>query len=151
MGNDRVLWDRVAMISVSLLATSPIIMLVWWLESRFGSLVAVMGLGLLGGAAFFMAGSWFNQRQAKSTMENVGDFIHELMQTEKSRQGMSREYARMERDAFSQRAKLEVLDAKRIDRLAEQRAKLLVSDQQSQQADNTEFWTAADIEYIEVE
>lgn len=146
MSESRVMWDRVAMVAVVVLA---IVLAVWWLESRFGALIAVMSIGLLSGAAFFMLGAVFNQRQSKNTMENVGDFLHEMMQVEKQRSGVNRVYAQMERDAAKASLTGVTLEAKRVDQIAQQRAKLLVSE--SRQQDTGDFWDSSDIEYIEVE
>lgn len=146
MSEQRVLWDRVAM---GVLIIAPLVALVWWLESRFGALIAVMSLGLLAGAAFFMLGALFNQSQSKLTMENVADFIDSMAQTEKARQGVAREYAKAEGHILKKRADLEVLDARRVDQIAQSRAKMIAA-QNSQDAQESEF-EDFEIEYFEVD
>ena len=119
-----VLWDRVALAALIVIV---VFVGVWWLETRFDSLVAAMTLGLVGGAAFFVAGAIFNQRNTKVTLENAADFLHEVSSTQSKAITVSGQYARMEREAFNQRAKLDVIDAKRVDQLATQKAKYLAS------------------------
>jgi hypothetical protein len=98
---------------------------VWWLESRFDALVAVMVIGTLVGAAFFSFGALLSHMIAKSTMSNVTQFAQRDAQTDRYRmasfKAMASGQAAMDRAA----AQLTVLDARRIDGLAQQRAKLL--------------------------
>jgi hypothetical protein len=122
---ERVLWDRVALFALIAIAGG---LFVWWLESRFGSLIAVMSLGLLGGALFFIAGALFAQRHTQIVLDNVSDFMADMADTEKSRQAVAREYARMEREAARAALTGEVLSARRVDQLAQERAKLLAAE-----------------------
>lgn len=103
-----------------------IVAAVWWLESRFGANVAMMVLGGTLGIICFAAGGLLVAAVQKATLNAATDFNHDIAGTERYRQMTGREYARSEREAFSARAKLEVIDAKRIDQLAQQRAGLLV-------------------------
>lgn len=102
-----------------------IVLATWWLEDRFGSDVAIMVWGGTIGLIAFSLGAFLSHRIGKSTLTSVADFMEANAQTEKGRALLYREYARGEREAFSQRAKVEVLDARRVDRLATQRAALL--------------------------
>ena len=102
-----------------------IILATWWMEDRFGSGVAVMVWGGTLGLVAFGLGALLSARISKATLESVADFMDANAQTEKGRALLFREHARGEREAFSARAKLEVIDARRVDQLAQQRAALL--------------------------
>lgn len=99
---------------------------VWWLESRFGANTAMMVLGGTLGIVCFAAGGLLVAAVQKATLGAASDFNHDLANTERYRQMSQREGFRGEREAFNARAKLDLLDAKRIDQLAQQRAGLLV-------------------------
>lgn len=111
----------------------------WWLEDRFGSDVALMTWGGAIGLIAFSLGAFLAHRISKSTLTSVADFMDSNAQTEKGRATLYREYARGEREAFAQRAKIEVLDARRVDRLAAERAKLL-----TQSDKNAPTWYAGE-------
>lgn len=119
---ERVHWDKVALVALTLIGIG---IAVWWLQSNFGALVAIMSLGLVAGALFFVAGSAFNQRNTKIVLGYAADFLEESTVNNKQQYGVVREYAKMERDAFNHRAKLDVLDEQRVMKLASQHAKLL--------------------------
>ena len=109
------------------LAVPPgfILLVSWWMEDRFGADVVLMVWGGAVGVIAFTAGAFLAARVSKNTLENVADFMDANAQTEKGRALLFREHARGEREAFSARAKLEVIDARRVDQLAQQRAALL--------------------------
>jgi hypothetical protein len=121
---------------------------VWWLESRFGAGVALMILGGLAGAACIVLGVVLSGAITKSTLQNAAQFNSDLASVERARTatqraelGVVREHARGEREAFNHRAKLEQLEARRIDQLAQQRAKLLVdAERQAQQQQQARTW-----------
>ena len=103
-----------------------VVLATWWMEDRFGSGVAVMVWGGTLGLVAFTAGAFLAARISRNTLESVADFMDANAQTEKGRALLFREHARGEREAFSARAKLEVIDARRVDQLAQQRAGLLM-------------------------
>ena len=98
----------------------------WWMESRFGSSFAMAVVGSLVGALLVVIGLLVGLANTRSTLENAADFNRSLAMTERSRQGTYKEGARLERDAFNARARLELVDVRRVDQLAQQRAKLLI-------------------------
>lgn len=102
-----------------------VVLATWWLEDRFGSAVAIMMWGGVAALVAFSGGAFLSHRIGRATLESVADFMESNAQTEKGRAMLYREYARGEREAFSQRAKMDVIDARRVDRLAQQRAALL--------------------------
>ena len=103
-----------------------IVLVSWWAEDRFGSGVVLMIWGGTLGLVAFTAGAFLAARISRNTLESVADFMDANAQTEKGRALLFREHARGEREAFSARAKLEVIDARRVDQLAQQRAGLLM-------------------------
>ncbi len=106
---------------------------IWWMESRFGATFAMAVAGSLVGAGIISFGVMLNQKNTQVTLASASSFNRDLAMTEKARQGAYRVGAQLERDAFNQRARLEVIDARRIDQIAQQRAQLLLRDQQQPQ------------------
>ena len=98
----------------------------WWMESRFGSTFAMAIVGSMVGALLVISGLLVGLANTRSTLENAADFNRSLAVTERARQGTYKEGARLERDAFNARARLEMVDTRRVDQLAQQRAKLLI-------------------------
>jgi hypothetical protein len=117
---------------------------VWWLESRFGANVALMVLGGALGVICFTAGALLISANTKAVLGNAAQFNHDLANTERYRQMSGREYARGEREAFSARAKLDLLDAKRIDAIAQQRAGLLVDVERQKMEQRQPRWEVDD-------
>lgn len=115
-------WGRIVTIIV---VPAFVTLAVWWLESRFDALVAVMVIGTLVGALFFTGGALLSHMIARSTMQNVTNFAQRDAQTDRYRmasfKAMASGQAAMDRAA----AQLTVLDARRVDGLAQQRAKML--------------------------
>lgn len=98
---------------------------VWWLESRFDALVAVMVIGTLVGALFFTGGALLSHMIAKSTMANVTQFAQRDAQTDRYRMASFKALASGQAAMDRAAAQLTVLDARRVDGLAQQRARLL--------------------------
>jgi len=129
---------------------------VWWLESRFGAGVAIMVVGGLAGTFCVIIGYMLSMANSRSTLQAAAQFNADLATVERARAqtsraelGVYREHARAEREAFSARAKLDVLDQRQIQRLAHQQAKALVDlERQKQPAART--WSTYD-EEAEVE
>lgn len=98
----------------------------WWLESRFGANVAMMVLGGALGVICIIVGYMLSMANQKFTLHNAAQFNRDNATVERYRAATDKEIARGEREAFTARAKLDVIDARRVDRLADQKAKLLV-------------------------
>jgi len=98
---------------------------VWWLESRFDAMTAVLVIGTLVGAFFFTGGAMLSHMIAKSTLNNITAFAQRDAQTDRYRMATFKEQARGQSALDRAAAQLTVLDAKRIDSLAQQRAKML--------------------------
>ncbi len=103
-----------------------VLVAMWWMESRFGATFAMAVVGALVGAGLVIAGLLVGLANTRSTLSNAADFNRSLALTERARQGTYREGARGEREAFNARAKLDMIDARRVDQMAQQRARLLI-------------------------
>jgi hypothetical protein len=103
-----------------------IVIAVSWLQTQFGANTALMVLGGTLGIICFSGGALLAYGISRATLNAASDFNHDLAGTERYRQMTGREHARGEREAFNARAKLDVIEAKRVDRIAQQRAGLLV-------------------------
>lgn len=118
----------------------------WWLESRFDATVAIMVLGGALGVICVVVGYFLSMANTKYTLNSASQFNHDLAQSERYRQMTGREYARGEREAFAARAKLEIIEAKRVDQIAQQRAGLLVDlerqrwDENQRQKQKAAMW-----------
>ena len=141
----RSAWALVWMIAIPLAFVG---VAVWWLESRFGSGVALMVLGGLVGVICVIVGIILALAVQRNTLTAAGQFNANLAaveqqraQTERARLGVDKERARAERSLTEARARIEVMDARRVDQIAQQRAQALLQDQRRQQA-NAPTWHA---------
>ena len=110
-----------------------IVLAMWWMSENFGATFAMAVAGSLVGALLVSWGVVMNHGSTRSTLSNAADFNRSLAMTEKARQATYREAARGEREAFNARAKLVTIDERRIDQIAQQRARLLAGPTQGQQ------------------
>ena len=132
-------WAMVLLIGVPLLFTG---IAVWWLESRFGSGVALMILGGLVGVICVIVGILLSAAIQKFTLGTAAEFNRNLAeveraraQTDRARIGIDKERARSERHLTEARSRLEVIDAKRLDQLARERTRFLLGDERRRQDD----------------
>lgn len=123
-----------------------IILAMWWMTDNFGPVFAMAVAGSLVGAGIISFGVMLNQKNTQVTLTSASSFNRDLMMTEKARQSTYRVGAQLERDAFNQRARLELLDAKRVDQLAQQRARLLAAGQPQPPAQQLPAWLFDDDE-----
>ena len=115
-------WGRI----VTIIAVPAFITLaVWWLESRFDSLVAVIVIGGLFGVVFFAGGALLSHMIQKNTLNAVTSFAQKDAQTDRYRQQSFKVLAQGESAMQKAAAQLTVIDAKRVERLAQQRARML--------------------------
>lgn len=116
-------------VSILALVVLPVGLLIWWIESRFGAgnAAAILAAGAI--LTGVVVGWFMAYRTQKAALVNAAEFLHETAGAQRAQAGVAREYARIEREAFANRAKLDVLDAKRIEDLAKQRARLLTAQQ----------------------
>jgi len=130
-------WGRVVTIIV---IPAFITAAVWWLESRFDSLVAVIVIGGLFGAIFLAAGVLIAHVIQKSTLHAVTTFAQRDAQTDRYRQQSFKAMAQGEAAMQRAAAQLTVLDAKRVDGLAQQRAKVLAGPVAEQTTGDVWSW-----------
>jgi hypothetical protein len=111
----------------------------WWMESRFGAVFAMAVLGSLLGALLVIAGTLLGLANSRSTLDAAARFNEALAMTEKHRQLTYREQARGDAATQKAEATLRVLNAKRVDQLAQQRANLLVDLERQKQTPNKQL------------
>lgn len=106
-----------------------------YIDKQIGEGAGVFAVALMVGVFITMAIVFLTMAAVNRTHEAAGeDIAHSIQHVARpmlEAGRLSREQARGEREAFSARAKLEVLDARRVERLAQQQARLLV-DQERQ-------------------
>ena len=120
---------------LALAAMAFVAVAVWWMQSNFGPTFAMAVVGSLLGAVIVIVGVMLGLAANKASLKAAADFHRETMKTEQARMGVLKEQqkaeterAKIERIYSDARTKLDYLDAKRIDKLAQQRAKLLAKD-----------------------
>lgn len=127
---------------------------VWWLQREFGASMAIVAVGAVLGVVCIIVGWVLSLATQRTTLQAAGQFNADLASTEKARQANYREGTRLEREAFVHRARLEEMDAKRVDQIAQQRARLLTDVQRqqmelqyrAQQAQQADAWRGADVD-----
>ena len=122
---------------------------VWWLESRFDALVAVLVIGTIAGALFFTGGALLSHMIAKSTMQNVTNFAQRDAMTDRFRMQSFKAMASGESAMQRAAAQLTVLDAKRVDGLAQQRARLLAGPAPVAEQPTGDVWSWDDDQGID--
>jgi len=110
---------------------------VWWLESRFDSTVAIVVVGGLFGVVCLVIGYLLNLASTKSTLAAAADFNHDLAGVERYRQAAFKELMRAD-------GHIRVIDAKRIDQIAQQRAGLIVDLERQKQQQPALTWNVDD-------
>lgn len=119
---------------------------VWWLDGALGSDYTVLVIFALVGVLLFAGGALFAHTNQKMTLDAMNKSNAQDAQIDRYR--MQSFKAMASGDAAMQRAaaQLQVLDAKRITKLADQQAKLLTDTererwQMQQQQENADAWT----------
>jgi Zn-dependent protease with chaperone function len=119
---------------------------VWWLQREFGASMAIVAVGAVLGVVCLIVGWLLSLATQRTTLQAAGQFNADLAGTEKARQAAYREGARLEREVYTHQSRMVEMDARRVDQIAQQRAKLLTDverqrmelqyrAQQTQQAD----------------
>ncbi|TXH52638.1 MAG: hypothetical protein E6Q97_15305 [Desulfurellales bacterium] len=99
---------------------------VWWIESRFGATMTGFVLVGIGIALAIVIGFVLNMVSTKNVMGNLAEFNKYDAQTDRYRMMSYKENARGEAAERAAQAKISVLDARRVDQIAQQRAKALI-------------------------
>lgn len=97
-----------------------------WLEDRFSPTVALAIGIVLGGSFLIIVGWMLALATMRSTLQASSDWNHDMASTERYRQLTLKELVRGDSAERSARARIDVIDAKRVDAIAQQRAGLLV-------------------------
>ena len=119
---------------LALLIVIALMVMGWYLETRFGSMVTVMTFGGLLAVVLVLVGFKLASSNTKHTLDITADFLHEIKAGDKNQWGVIREYAKADSQALKRQADLEFVQAKRVDQLAQQRARL-IADTERRAAD----------------
>lgn len=93
-------------VSILALVVLPVGLLIWWIESRFGAgnAAAILAAGAI--LTGVVVGWFMAYRTQKAALVNAAEFLHETAGAQRAQAGVAREYARIEREAFANRARL---------------------------------------------
>lgn len=112
---------------------------VWWLQGAIGQDYTVLVIFALVGVILFGAGALFAHMNQKQTLDAITKFNANDAQIDRFRMATYKEQAKGEAALQKAAAALSVIDAKRVDRIAKQEAKLLIDNQRQEQPSN-ETW-----------
>ncbi len=132
------------------LAGYGIYLAVSWMEQRFGAPVAAAAAFSILGCIILGAGVVLNQRSTKHTFDMIADLRASDAEIRRADTSVERERARLERDQFNHNARFAMLDAQRVNQLADQKTRLLVDaareswNLQQQQAQPAAAWAMDD-------
>lgn len=124
-----------------------IILSVWWLQGAIGQDYTLLVIFALVGVVIFAGGALFAHMNQKQTLNAITKFNADDAQIDRYRQQSFKAMAQGESAMQRAAAQLTVLDAKRVDRLAAQQAKLLTDSErakweaQNRQAEPADIWT----------
>ena len=123
---------------------------VWWMESRFGSEFAMAAVGSLIGAVLILTGLLVGLASTRSILGTVAEFMASNARTDQERMKVYKEQERanvervkIEKMYHDARIKTEMIDAKRIDKIAHERARMLAGVEEARRAD-TPTWGVED-------
>ena len=97
---------------------------VWWMSENFGASFAMAVVGILLGAALISLGVMLNQKNTQTTLGEAADFNRSLALSESARQANAPQIQML-------RTRMQVIDERRVDQLAQQRARLLTMNNQA--------------------
>lgn len=125
---------------------------VWWLSGAIGTDYTVLVIFALVGVILFAGGAMLSMAIQKNTLNAVAKFNADDAQIDKYRMQSFKALASGQSAMDRAAAQLTVLDAKRVDRIAQQQAKLITDterqrmelQQQSQQQSDVWTWDADD-------
>jgi thiol:disulfide interchange protein len=109
-------------------------MAVWWLESRFDKSAVIMVIGGLFGILCFAGGALLNHMNARAVLQNVVQFVMADAQVDRYRMLSVAEHSKGETAWHRAAAQMQVLDAKRIERMADERARIMVDTEMQKRA-----------------
>lgn len=125
-----------------------IVLAVWWLSGAIGDDYTVLVIFALVGVVLFAGGALFSHMNQKMTLDAITKFNANDAQVDRYRQQSFKAMASGESAMQRAAAQLTVLDAKRVNQIAQQQAKLLTDTererwdlQQQQQQQTADTWT----------
>lgn len=113
---------------------------VWWLQGSIGTNYTVLVVFALVGVLLFAGGALYGHANQKMTLDAITKFNANDAQIDRYRQQTMKEITKGDSAMQRAAAQLQVIDAKRITKLADQQAKLMIADYQSAPASN-DTWT----------
>lgn len=129
-------WDFLKMVAVFVF----ICVAVWWLQGAIGRDYTVLVIFALVGVILFAGGALFAHMNQKSTLDALTKFNANDAQIDRYRMASFKAQSQGEAAMQKAAAALTVLDAKRVGRLADQQAKLLVDSQRQAQPAQSDTW-----------
>jgi hypothetical protein len=105
---------------ITVVSVGAIILFGWWLQENFGPIATISIIGGLFAAGFMTLGILLNQRNTRHTMELLVSHHESIADARRADAGVERERVRLEREQYGAQAKIAVIDAQRVDRLARQ-------------------------------
>lgn len=120
-------WDFLKLASILFF----ICIAVWWLQSAIGTDYTVLVIFALVGVLIFAAGAMFAHVNQKTTLDAITKFNANDAQIDKYRMQTMREASKGEAAMQKAAAALTVLDAKRVNQIAGQQAKLLTDTERA--------------------
>lgn len=142
MYNHSGTWDFLKLLTVLVF----ICVAVWWLQSNIGANYTVLVIFALVGVIIFAGGALFAHMNQKTTLDALTKFNANDAQIDRYRQQSFKAMAQGESAMQRAAAQLTVLDAKRVNQIATQQAKLLTDAERQrweaqQQPVKTDAWT----------
>ena len=113
---------------------------VWWLNDAIGTNYTVLVIFALVGVLLFAGGALYGHVNQKMTLDAITKFNANDAKIDRYRLETMKESQKGQTAWDKAQAAITILDAKRIDKLADQRAKALIIDQQAAQSDDTWTW-----------
>lgn len=129
-------WDFLKMVAVFVF----IGVAVWWLQSAIGQDYTLLVIFALVGVILFAGGALFAHMNQKQTLDAITRFNANDAQIDRYRMASFKAQSQGEAAMQKAAAALTVLDAKRVGRLADQQAKLLVDSQRQAQPVQSDTW-----------
>jgi hypothetical protein len=114
---------------------------VWWLNGAIGANYTLLIIFALVGVILFAGGALFAHANQKMTLGAITKFNADDAQIDKFRMQSFKAMAQGESAMQRAAAQMTVIDAKRVDKLADQRARLLLSDARQQAQPEADAWT----------
>ena len=121
-----------------------VVLAVSWLTEGIGREYTTLVIFALVGILIFAGGGLFAYSIQRITLDSIARFNGSDAQIDRYRQATFKEIARGDTAERRAAAQIGVIDARRVDQLAQQRARLLTETQQQSQQENADLWAWED-------